>query len=80
MCKIGDHSVPGLFAGTTGEKSSSTNNVAVKCPVHKSRCISKLLDVYKLYHTINLKENYYAPQSIRIVNSSVMLKFKLLFM
>ena len=34
--KIGDHSVPGLFAGTTGENSSRANNVAVKCPVHKS--------------------------------------------
>ena len=34
--KIGNHSVPGLFAGTTGKNSSCTNNVAVKCPVHKS--------------------------------------------
>lgn len=34
--KISDHSVPGLFAGTTGENSSRANNVAVKCPVHKS--------------------------------------------
>ena len=34
--KIGDHSVAGLFAGATGENSSRTNNVAVKCPVHES--------------------------------------------
>ena len=34
--KISDQSVPGLFAGTTEENSSRTNNVAVKCPVHKS--------------------------------------------
>ena len=34
--KIGDPSVPELFAGTTGENSSRTNNVAMKCPVHKS--------------------------------------------
>ena len=34
--KISDPSVPRLFAGTTGENSSHTNNVAVKCLVHKS--------------------------------------------
>ena len=36
MRKIGDHSVPGLPAGTSGQNSSCTNNVAVKCPVDKS--------------------------------------------
>ena len=36
MRKISDQSVPRLFAGTRGENSSHMNNVAVKCPVHKS--------------------------------------------
>ena len=54
MRKIGDHFVPGLFAGTTGENSSRTINVAVKCPVHKST--NHKLQGWKVFQRMSTNE------------------------